>query len=421
MINVGDLIRDQVPDKNGQAMPADLKTGAYQLVDTADHPSPSLYEGKVVTDKKFGHATYGCMICCGYNGLQLNPSPVYSVLYGSAALDAEGMDACGGRTLLNLDWYADPNSWTSYNTSVMTAAPTQVNGVGVGSANLSVDLTNIMEGRTYSGEGNDCPVYDETLQSEGDVPPKVIFSPSLQGIPQGGSQSVSVSFVDSNGNPVNSSPVTITLTLITTTGTGTAIFKSGGTIASGGASTQITSPTTVTIQGTTASSTAGNIKLDATAPSGENGTTSVAQSPMTFSVVSVSLSLQTSGAVAVRNPDFPYPNLGVQILNGEPPGYTACSGALQVTGAITPNDYPGPIYLRKTVTYDQYEDPGGTLLASASKDDTSDPSLEAISSGNVYELDSPCMTASSPVKGFLAEVSCCDRSGVKGAVLWRSS
>jgi hypothetical protein len=102
---------------NGLAMPPDLKTGAYQLIDLADTPSASLYEGKVVTDKKFGHATYGCMICCGHNGLQLNPSPVYSVLYGSAALDAAGMDACGGGTLQNLDGYADPSSGMSDNTS----------------------------------------------------------------------------------------------------------------------------------------------------------------------------------------------------------------------------------------------------------------------------------------------------------------
>jgi hypothetical protein len=167
MVNVGELIRNQIPDKNGRAMPADLKTGAYQLIDVADRPTASLYEGKVVTDKKFGHATYGCMICCGYNGLRLNPSPVYTDIGGFAALDAEGMDACGGRTLLNLDWYADPPSWMSDNRSVMTIAPTQVTGVSTGGANLYTTLTNIMEGKTYSGEGNPCPMNDETLQATG--------------------------------------------------------------------------------------------------------------------------------------------------------------------------------------------------------------------------------------------------------------
>lgn len=107
--HVGELIRNQVPDKNGLAMPPDLKTGAYQLFDLADTPPASLYEGKVVTDKQFGHATYGCMICCGYAALQFNPFPVDTGIGGFAALDAEGMDACGGRTLLNLDGYADPH------------------------------------------------------------------------------------------------------------------------------------------------------------------------------------------------------------------------------------------------------------------------------------------------------------------------
>jgi hypothetical protein len=26
-----------------------------------------LYEGKLVIDKTYGHAAYGCMICCGHN------------------------------------------------------------------------------------------------------------------------------------------------------------------------------------------------------------------------------------------------------------------------------------------------------------------------------------------------------------------
>jgi hypothetical protein len=75
-IDVGKLIREQVPDKNGKLLPQDLASGSYQFRDLTDKFIGSLYEGKVVYDKTFGHVTYGCAGCCGYTQTQLSFNPM---------------------------------------------------------------------------------------------------------------------------------------------------------------------------------------------------------------------------------------------------------------------------------------------------------------------------------------------------------
>ena len=47
LVDLGKLIRERIPDKNGNLLPGDLTTGAYQLRDLAETPVASLYEGKV--------------------------------------------------------------------------------------------------------------------------------------------------------------------------------------------------------------------------------------------------------------------------------------------------------------------------------------------------------------------------------------
>ena len=41
-------------------------TGSYELRDLDHQMVGLLYEGKLVIDKTFGHASYGCAGCCGY-------------------------------------------------------------------------------------------------------------------------------------------------------------------------------------------------------------------------------------------------------------------------------------------------------------------------------------------------------------------
>jgi len=50
-------------------------TGSYELRDLDHALVGHLYEGKLIIDKTFGHAAYGCSTCCGYTTVVLDPSP----------------------------------------------------------------------------------------------------------------------------------------------------------------------------------------------------------------------------------------------------------------------------------------------------------------------------------------------------------
>ena len=164
----------------------------------------------------------------------------------------------------------------------------------------------------------------------------------------------------------------------------------------------ITAPTTVTVTGLTASSTAGNIRLDATiAASDGSGTTENAANPQSFSVVSVTLSLQTAGGVPSQYPDLlglPSTTLGAQIYppgtgNWTGIGQWVCTAPYFVTGTVTPSNYPGNVTLRRSKVYDLYTDPSNTPVSSGTGDDTSPGSYLAntpsANSGYIYDWDSP--------------------------------
>lgn len=163
-VDMGELIRDGVPDVHGNVLPRDLTTGAYQLLNLEAAPAPVLYEGKVVTDKTYGHATYGCMICCGYRGVQLNPNPILTFTGGFAGFNPVGTNACGGGTT-NLNGYAQ--SWWTDDPGIMTANQGQATGVSMGSTNLYADMPDLpLRGIL---DGGTCPVGDTTASGPGTV------------------------------------------------------------------------------------------------------------------------------------------------------------------------------------------------------------------------------------------------------------
>ncbi len=65
-MDIGKLIRQNVPDKNGKPLPADLTTGSYEVRDLTNKGIGTLFEGKVIYDKTNGHVVYGCAACCGW-------------------------------------------------------------------------------------------------------------------------------------------------------------------------------------------------------------------------------------------------------------------------------------------------------------------------------------------------------------------
>ena len=64
-MDIGKLIRENVPDKNGKTLPSDLASGSYEVRDLTNKAVGTLFEGKVIYDKTYGHVTYGCGGCCG--------------------------------------------------------------------------------------------------------------------------------------------------------------------------------------------------------------------------------------------------------------------------------------------------------------------------------------------------------------------
>lgn len=66
-MDIGKLIRENVPDKTGKTLPPDLTTGSYEFRDLTNKGVGSLFEGKIIYDKTYGHVTYGCALCCGWS------------------------------------------------------------------------------------------------------------------------------------------------------------------------------------------------------------------------------------------------------------------------------------------------------------------------------------------------------------------
>jgi len=121
-IDVGKLIQLSVPDKNGKTLPRNLTSGSYEFRDLTHTGVGTLFEGKVIYDKTYGHAAYGCATCCGYNATELFFNPVGIPLPGPPVDDGVwGYNVCDQQ-------YEDVSSsfygnWGSGNSSIVTVDP----------------------------------------------------------------------------------------------------------------------------------------------------------------------------------------------------------------------------------------------------------------------------------------------------------
>jgi len=130
-LDVGELIRNQVPDSDGHTMPPDTMTGSYELRDM-DHPLVGLlYEGKLVIDKTFGHASYGCGRCCGYGPPAFVTNPFTGPPSNDYFDNVQAYDHCGNfmDDVTNAGY-----TWASSNTPVATLSSPTLHTVAVGTA-----------------------------------------------------------------------------------------------------------------------------------------------------------------------------------------------------------------------------------------------------------------------------------------------
>jgi hypothetical protein len=150
-IDVGKLIRQRLPDKNGRVLPSDLSSGSYEFRDLSSHPGGTLFEGKVIYEKTYGHAVYGCNECCYYGpGVWLVFDPLGIPLLGGAQNGVVSYD-CNG-TLTDVSGYFF-GGWSTVDPTVATVNSSGYhNGVGVGTT-----TTNLV-GSIPERRGIQCPL-----------------------------------------------------------------------------------------------------------------------------------------------------------------------------------------------------------------------------------------------------------------------
>jgi hypothetical protein len=163
-IDVGKLIREHVPDKYGKVLPADLSSGSYEFRDLTDSLDGTLFEGKVVYEKTYGHVTYGCSQCCSIDSPYIEFNPL-DIGFGLTAPNSVwGTNNCTG-TLVDLGprFYYD---WSTANTALATVDSYGTHtGAAVGSTTSTtfaylptpIGLKCLNEKQTVSGTDNIVP------------------------------------------------------------------------------------------------------------------------------------------------------------------------------------------------------------------------------------------------------------------------
>jgi hypothetical protein len=168
-IDVGQLIQQQSPDKNGRTLPLNLTTGSYEIADLSHKGAGTVFEGKVIYDKTYGHVAYGCAACCGYaltTTLWYDPLGIPD---GSGAYQGVQVpDMCQGGALADVSdsFYGN---WSVQNTGIATADYYGTHtGVSVGST------TSSTSGYINSNDSHiHCPLVHKTPSGDDNTSPQI--------------------------------------------------------------------------------------------------------------------------------------------------------------------------------------------------------------------------------------------------------
>jgi hypothetical protein len=130
-VQVGKLIREQLPDKDGKTLPPNLTSGSYQIRDLTHSGTGTLFEGKVIYDKTYGNVAYGCSGQCCYVGARLINNPLGIPFQGTTTNGVNGNDNCGFTDNVSTDFWGN---WKTANQSIATVdAHGMHTGAGAGS------------------------------------------------------------------------------------------------------------------------------------------------------------------------------------------------------------------------------------------------------------------------------------------------
>jgi hypothetical protein len=232
-LDFGKLIHDQVPDKDGHTLPPDLASGTYRIRDLSDRAAGGLYEGKVILDKTYGHAAYGCAICCGFEDVFMEFDPLSVPVSGYGDQEVEAGDSCGGGTQ-NIT--GDFPTWWTGNTAIATASGHQIKGIAAGTTPHYAQSAEMYFGpKEYYPS---CPLSQQEPTAPTNVAPTITsISPAqgLVGAPIGvtitGTGFASGASVSAGSNISVSSVSVSSSTKITATFTSTNSSSAGGSQA----------------------------------------------------------------------------------------------------------------------------------------------------------------------------------------------
>lgn len=204
-LDFGKLIRDRTADNSGRTLPADLTFGTYTVKDLTDVGTGNLYEGKVILDRRYGNAAYGCAWCCGLNNPHFTGNPITIPVLGIQAQQIKATNVCTGA---EMDVTGSFDILQTGDSSIATASSYQVHGVGAGAT------TNFTSGDLVFGHermyGEECPMHHWTPTG-----PVNVAQLACTSVPRGSSATCTVTppsvtvtawqFQDSNNNTVTRS------------------------------------------------------------------------------------------------------------------------------------------------------------------------------------------------------------------------
>ena len=142
-INVGQLVRNRVPDRNGTTLPGDLKLGSYEFRDETHPGNGRLFEGKVIYDTSYGHVSYGCAACCGTSQARVTYNPFGIGVGAQRADQVQITDFC------NTPWTDDSGDFYNWSVVNTAMAQTTIQGMhtGMGAGTTTSSTHGQLQGR----------------------------------------------------------------------------------------------------------------------------------------------------------------------------------------------------------------------------------------------------------------------------------
>jgi hypothetical protein len=392
-LDIGQMRDAQVPDIRGGVMPRELDAG--QVVWFEMTPGSLIGRAEVANIGLGVASSFSCAGSCScspsFQSSSMSPSSIAGTIGTAGLLNVYETDVdCGG---VNYGPYNRNNisTWGTTNSSVATISGGSYTLVGAGTATITASFL-----ATVYNQGQGCQPTTVNPGTGSGVTAITVTLDPLPAVGEGQSGNVKVTLTPS---PVQSN---VTLTISTADQTsGSAQFASTSSTT-----LNISQKSTVTINGVSHSSTAGNMTLQASL-----GGQSLASEA--FTVVLVTLHLRNGSDGGYLNDDAGGTNyllqmgtsaLGTFQSNGQ--AAHLWRTGVEVSGTVQPSNYTGMITLRRQVDANRTYN-GSTLTSNVGNcgqptcPDTSDSTLRdddpqsGGSGGVVYDLDAPAFGSTS--------------------------